>query len=72
MRIEFPSYEIMICRGLELLCSKKYNHLYCYLVFSSSGEESYLLSNSKLSNSDIYSDDVIFLIAEMCSERGGK
>ena len=73
MRIEFPLYQLMTCYGLELLRSEKYNHLYCYAVFSSSGEMSYLLSDSKFSASDIYSDyDDIFLIGEIYSERREK
>lgn len=73
MRIEFPIYQLMICRGLELLRSEKYKHLYCYSVFSSSGEKSYLLADSKFSVSDIYTDyDDIFLIGEMHSERREK
>ena len=73
MRIEFPVYHLMICRGLDLLRSERYKHLYCYAVFSSSGEKSYLLSDSKFSVSDIYSDDDdIFLIGEMHSERREK
>ena len=73
MRIEFPVYHLMICRGLDFLRSEKYKHLYCYAVFSSSGEMSYLLSDSKFSVSDSHSDyDDIFLIGEMHSERRGK
>ena len=72
MRIEFPTYQLMICRGLEFLRSEKYKHLYCYAVFSSSGEMSYLLSNSKFSDSDNSDYDDIFLIGEMYSERREK
>lgn len=73
MRIEFPSYELMICRGLELLRSEKYKHLFCYAVFSSSGKKSYLLADSKASYSGIYvGDSDIFLICEMHSERREK
>ena len=73
MRINFPVYDLMICHGLDLLRSERYKHLYCYAVFSSSGEKSYLLSDSKFSVSDFYSDDDdIFLIGEMHSERREK
>ena len=73
MRIKFPVYDLMICKGLDFLRSEKYKHLYCYAVFSSSGDKSYLLADSKFSVSDIYSDDDdIFLIGEMYSERRGK
>lgn len=73
MRIEFPVYHLMICRGLDLLRSEKYKHLYCYAVVSSSGEMSYLLSDSKFSFSDIHSDyDDIFFLGEMHSERREK
>lgn len=73
MRFEFPVFDLMFSRGLVLLRSEKYKHLYCYSVFSSSGEISYLLSDSELSVSDIpsYYDD-IFLIGEMRSERREK
>lgn len=73
MTIKFPRYELMICRGLELLRSEKYKHLFCYAVFSPSGEMSYLLADSESSYSGIYvGDSDIFLIGEMHSERREK
>lgn len=73
MRIEFPVYHLMICRGLALLRSEKYKHFYCYAVFSSFGEVSYLLSDCKLSALDLYKDyPEFFLVCEMYSERGEK
>ena len=73
MRIKFPVYDLMIFKGLELLSSDRYNHLYCYSVFSSSGQHFYFLSDSKLSALDFYRDYTEFLlIGEMYSERGEK
>lgn len=71
MCINFPDFEFMICRGLDLVRSEKYKHLYCYAVFSSSGNKSFLLADSKFSLSDIDSED-IYLIGEIHFERGEK
>ena len=73
MRIKFPVYDLMICKGLDLLCSDRYNHLYCYSVFSSSGEHFYFLSDCKLSALDLYEEyPEFFLVGEMFSEGGEK